>query len=88
MAVTDEASAIEAAGYAPRLVPGSLRNFKVTWPDDFELMENGYEHSFRVGQGFDVHALIEGRALIIGGVTIPHTHGLLGIPTPTCCCTR
>lgn len=34
--------------------------------------------SFRVGQGFDVHALVEGRPLIIGGVTIPHTHGLLG----------
>ena len=33
---------------------------------------------FRVGQGFDVHALVEGRALIIGGVAIPHTHGLLG----------
>ncbi|CAM4378517.1 2-C-methyl-D-erythritol 4-phosphate cytidylyltransferase [Bordetella tumbae] len=38
VAVTDEASAIEAAGYTPLLVPGSLRNFKVTWPDDFELM--------------------------------------------------
>lgn len=34
--------------------------------------------SLRVGQGFDVHALVEGRALIIGGVHIPHTHGLLG----------
>lgn len=33
---------------------------------------------FRVGQGFDVHALVPGRALILGGVTIPHTHGLLG----------
>jgi len=33
---------------------------------------------FRVGQGFDVHALIEGRPLILGGVTIPHTHGLRG----------
>ncbi len=32
----------------------------------------------RVGQGFDVHALVEGRPLIIGGVTIAHTHGLLG----------
>lgn len=32
----------------------------------------------RVGQGFDVHALVEGRDLIIGGVNIPHTHGLLG----------
>jgi len=34
--------------------------------------------SMRVGQGFDVHALVEGRPLIIGGVRIPHTHGLLG----------
>ncbi|OZI74068.1 2-C-methyl-D-erythritol 2,4-cyclodiphosphate synthase [Bordetella genomosp. 12] len=33
---------------------------------------------FRVGQGFDVHALVAGRPLIIGGVTIEHTHGLLG----------
>ncbi len=33
---------------------------------------------FRVGQGFDVHALVEGRPLIIGGVDIPHTHGLAG----------
>lgn len=33
---------------------------------------------FRVGQGFDVHALVEGRPLILGGVTIPHTHGLMG----------
>jgi 2-C-methyl-D-erythritol 4-phosphate cytidylyltransferase len=37
--ITDEASALEAAGHAPRLVPGALRNFKVTWPDDFDLME-------------------------------------------------
>lgn len=36
---TDEASAIEAAGFTPVLVPGSVRNFKVTWPEDFELME-------------------------------------------------
>lgn len=33
---------------------------------------------FRVGQGFDVHALVQGRPLIIGGVTIAHTHGLQG----------
>jgi 2-C-methyl-D-erythritol 2,4-cyclodiphosphate synthase len=33
---------------------------------------------FRVGQGFDVHALVTGRPLIIGGVTIPHIHGLQG----------
>ncbi len=35
--VTDEASAIEQLGLHPRLVPGSARNFKVTWPDDFAI---------------------------------------------------
>ena len=38
-AVTDEASALEALGHAPRLVPGSLENFKLTWPADFALAE-------------------------------------------------
>jgi len=33
---------------------------------------------YRVGQGYDCHALVEGRKLIIGGVTIPHPTGLLG----------
>ena len=33
---------------------------------------------FRIGQGFDVHQLVEGRPLIIGGITIPYEKGLLG----------
>ena len=33
---------------------------------------------FRIGQGYDCHALVAGRKLIIGGVTIPHSTGLLG----------
>jgi 2-C-methyl-D-erythritol 2,4-cyclodiphosphate synthase len=33
---------------------------------------------FRIGQGYDCHALVEGRPLVLGGVTIPHTKGLLG----------
>jgi len=32
----------------------------------------------RIGQGFDVHALVEGRRLVIGGIDIPHDKGLLG----------
>ena len=32
----------------------------------------------RVGEGWDTHALVEGRALILGGIRIEHTHGLLG----------
>lgn len=38
-AVTDEASAMEALGLQPRLVPGSSLNFKVTWPEDFALAQ-------------------------------------------------
>ena len=34
--------------------------------------------NFRIGEGWDVHALVPGRKLIIGGVTIPHPMGLLG----------
>jgi 2-C-methyl-D-erythritol 2,4-cyclodiphosphate synthase len=34
--------------------------------------------NLRIGQGYDCHALVENRKLIIGGVTIPHTTGLLG----------
>jgi 2-C-methyl-D-erythritol 4-phosphate cytidylyltransferase len=37
--VTDEASAIEAIGLAPLLVPGSAQNFKLTYPEDFALAE-------------------------------------------------
>ena len=34
--------------------------------------------NIRVGEGWDVHALVEGRPLVLGGVTIPHSHGLQG----------
>ncbi len=32
----------------------------------------------RIGEGWDTHALVAGRPLVLGGITIPHTHGLLG----------
>jgi 2-C-methyl-D-erythritol 2,4-cyclodiphosphate synthase len=34
--------------------------------------------SIRIGEGWDTHALVEGRPLVLGGITIPHSHGLLG----------
>ena len=83
--VTDEASAMEAAGHRPLLVEGGAQNFKVTWPEDFALAEailarRNPETSMnmRLGEGWDVHALVAGRKLIIGGVTIPFDKGLLG----------
>ena len=34
--------------------------------------------TLRIGEGWDIHALVAGRPLVLGGVTIPHTHGLAG----------
>jgi 2-C-methyl-D-erythritol 2,4-cyclodiphosphate synthase len=33
---------------------------------------------FRIGEGWDTHALVPGRPLVLGGITVPHTAGLLG----------
>ena len=35
-------------------------------------------NGMRIGEGWDTHALVAGRPLVLGGVTIPHSHGLLG----------
>jgi 2-C-methyl-D-erythritol 4-phosphate cytidylyltransferase len=43
--ITDEASAIEAAGHRPLLVPGALRNLKVTFPDDIATVEALMSHA-------------------------------------------
>lgn len=84
-AVTDEASAIEALGHAPLLVPGDADNFKLTWPEDFARAERvlaarrgGTMTTMRIGEGWDVHALVADRPLILGGVTVPHDRGLDG----------
>jgi 2-C-methyl-D-erythritol 2,4-cyclodiphosphate synthase len=44
--------------------------------------------NFRIGEGWDVHALVPGRKLILGGVEVPHSLGCSAIRMPTCCCTR
>ena len=49
--VTDESSAVEAAGLQPLLVTGSALNFKVTWPEDFALAEAVLEHRKRATTG-------------------------------------
>lgn len=41
-------------------------------------MNRPLQPRMRIGEGWDVHALVEGRPLILGGVEVPHTHGLLG----------
>lgn len=81
--VTDEAGAIEALGLRPKLVAGDAANIKITWPEDFAraqvLMGDATvaATTLRMGEGWDVHALVAGRPLVLGGVTIAHSHGLL-----------
>jgi 2-C-methyl-D-erythritol 4-phosphate cytidylyltransferase / 2-C-methyl-D-erythritol 2,4-cyclodiphosphate synthase len=84
---TDEASAIEALGFSPLLLEGGRQNFKITTKEDLGMMRalkmNAYMHkvgpgSMRVGQGYDSHALVPGRPLILGGIRIACDRGLLG----------
>lgn len=80
--VTDDAMLVERLGYEVRVSQGHPGNLKVTVPDDLAVAEwrLGARHPCppRVGFGFDVHRLVEGRALRLGGVTVPHDKGLLG----------
>ena len=68
---TDDASIVERAGHEIAIVDGDYGNIKITTKEDLP-MEN------RVGTGFDVHRLTEGRRLILGGVEIPYELGLDG----------
>lgn len=76
---TDDAALVENLGHKVSIVPGSYDNIKITTPSDLELanMKLGGGET-RTGMGFDVHALVEGRKLILGGVDIPYELGLLG----------
>lgn len=78
--VTDDAALLEAAGHAVALVPGSEDNIKLTYPEDLLRLERVMAPALspRVGTGFDVHVLTDGRALVLCGVTVPHGKGLAG----------
>ncbi len=76
--LTDDAGIISAYGHTVYTSPGSPENFKITWPDDLKLAEKLVRSNMKTGFGYDVHRLIEGRDLIIGGVRIPYISGLLG----------
>ena len=79
-AVTDDAALLEAAGLSVALVPGAEQNIKLTLPADFDRLEHllGASMTPRIGSGFDVHAMADGRKMIICGVEIPFERGLAG----------
>ena len=75
---TDDASLVEALGHQVYTVEGEEENFKVTYPQDFKRLEALMGMETLTGMGYDVHPLVPGRRLVLGGVEIPHTLGLQG----------
>ncbi len=82
---TDDAQLLEAAGMAVVLVPGHESNVKITWPEDLARMEAALREATmsvpmipRIGTGFDVHRIVEGRPMVLCGVVVPGPLGLDG----------
>ena len=85
---TDDAILAEWAGRRVRLTEGDVENIKLTTPEDMLLAgqvilrregrTKEETNMLRIGHGYDVHRLVEGRKLILCGVEVPYTLGLLG----------
>jgi len=82
---TDEAMLAEAAGHHVHLVEGDPRNMKITTAEDMAIAEALVQsggarpaRTGRAGTGYDLHRLVEGRPLVLGGVVIPSDRGALG----------
>jgi 2-C-methyl-D-erythritol 4-phosphate cytidylyltransferase/2-C-methyl-D-erythritol 2,4-cyclodiphosphate synthase len=80
---TDEATLVERAGRPVRLVQGEATNIKITTREDLQIAETIVmggkpARTGRAGVGYDLHRLVEGRPLVLGGVTIPFGRGLMG----------
>ena len=76
--VTDDCSLFELAGRSVQLTQGDYANLKITTREDLPRPVQKEETRMRIGHGYDVHRLVEGRKLILGGVEIPFEKGLLG----------
>ena len=74
---TDEAMLAERAGYAVRVVQGDEHNVKITTPEDLSAARARCAGTPRVGTGYDLHRLVEGRPLVLAGVILPFEHGPL-----------
>ena len=84
---TDDAALAERMGVEVRLTEGDVENIKLTTPEDMLLArqvilrregQKEEKPMVRIGHGYDVHRLTEDRKLILCGVEIPYTLGLLG----------
>ena len=80
--VTDEASLLEKATIPVTLVEGAESNIKITRPEDLllaeKIMHQDLLPKLRIGHGYDAHRFARDRKLVLGGITVPHSHGLAG----------
>ena len=87
---TDEAALAERAGHRVRIIDGDARNIKVTTPDDLtaaeRLLGSTDATALRIGNGYDLHRLVPGRRLVLGGVVIPFEKGLEGFSDSDALC--
>jgi 2-C-methyl-D-erythritol 4-phosphate cytidylyltransferase/2-C-methyl-D-erythritol 2,4-cyclodiphosphate synthase len=79
--LTDDAAVAEKAGIPVTLIPSNPDNMKITNPDDLDRATRLLGQSFgdvRTGFGYDVHRLIPGDKIFLGGIAIPHDRKLEG----------
>ncbi len=79
---TDDAQLVRRLGISVATVPGDARLHKLTYAEDMAILTGllGVDRMTRtaVGMGYDVHRLVAGKPLWIGGIEIAHSHGLEG----------
>ena len=75
--IDDDFSLVES-GTKVKFIYGEKTNFKITDREDFDLLKNFYISNVKIGIGFDVHRLVVGRKLYLGGIKIPSRLGTLG----------
>ena len=83
--ITDDNMLLENIGERVMFVDVGRENIKITTPSDIDYAEHILSkrsgenmNRIRIGHGYDVHKFAEGRELVLGGVNIPHSLGLLG----------
>jgi 2-C-methyl-D-erythritol 4-phosphate cytidylyltransferase/2-C-methyl-D-erythritol 2,4-cyclodiphosphate synthase len=75
---TDEAVLAERAGHTVAIVEGDPRNVKITTPDDLAAARARLAAAPRVGTGYDLHRLADGRPLVLAGVVVSADRGPIG----------
>lgn len=79
---TDDSQLLDSIGITPHITIGEYENIKLTTPEDVSVAKSIISKrevkTMRIGHGYDVHKLVVGRKLILGGVKIEYEKGLLG----------